>query len=1114
MPFRHIPINIDYTGRGDDILSRFVLPVLTESIEYDRVTSFFTTESLVAIAEGLNELWQRRGKMRLVLGIHDVPKDLIEAVKMSEDPASELIGLVRQRIIAGLANIHDELAANRLSTIAWMIKDGLLSVRVAITKTFSSNPPGIFHNKVLIFKDTDGDVVAAVGSPNETGAGLGSNFEHLTVFTSWEQERYTSAQINFFERIWNNEEPELTIRALDSNFADEILKTLPKKFISPPSPFPEKQNELRKVIDIALQMPPLAMVSGEHTALYPHQELAFLDALSRHPVRVMLADEVGLGKTFEAGATINYLVKYTNVERVMILAPKAVVYQWQAELDEHFGLNAWVYDAARRAFVSSKNEVRVLGHAEPIIGRSTPQIVIISIQLARGTRAGGHIFANAEVMPNLLVVDEAHSARVKPDLSGDMHPTLIWRMLNDIVRKVPHVLFLTATPMQVHWREYHALLELLGLPKEWSEPENYHRSLNLVARSEPPPLADTALVAKLIRSSLLEYCPQDIGLSDDELALAEELTGSELNQWTIPIRVREEWTTAKDLLVKTHPARFLTIRNTRTALKEIGYSFPERNLPNIALNVPDQIRQFYQQIEDYLTNIYFNVEKALFPSRRFSVGFVKCAYQQRLASSLSSCQLSLLRRRQRVLSIENNITQTQRFGLDTIEFEDTELFDQEELPEVPARPEDNINLEMVAQCASIERSYIDDLINFLDRILSKSSDPKMSKTIDLIQQHLGIGDKVLVFSRYTDTLDAVIHTFRQVNRNSSYPFAVYTGQSSDIDLGSGLKRSTRKEIRQALDHGAIRVVFCSDAASEGLNLQAARVIINIDVPWNPARLEQRIGRIARLGQKATSVDIYNLWYPESVEARMYTRLMQRRDLFELAVGEFPEVVGSAIREQLLQSFGENPFARDPIAELNELKNDIQVQALRRLWDRKRPEVTLTDKFREELAALAISAARSAGATITKVNEYRYRISDNDSIVSFSLKPGQEDVISLRHDALKWLVTMPIVNDDQMNIMLSDSGPFAFAKENCMIDPTTLSGLIAQLVGKEKLPLDLTEFKILEFNEDETISSPWIPSVDKITVPIDLECSVDEPNSLVVGRMHFQPLSSREVNKFC
>src|SRR5690606_34240352 len=101
------------------------------------------------------------------------------------------------------------------------------------------------------------------------------------------------------------------------------------------------------------------------------------------------------------------------------------------------------------------------------------------------------------------------------------------------------------------------------------------------------------------------------------------------------------------------------------------------------------------------------------------------------------------------------------------------------------------------------------------------------------------------------------------------------------------------------ESGEVDIVFCSDAASEGLNLQAASVVINVDVPWNPARLEQRIGRAARLGQTAEIVDVLNLWYPQSVEAKIYERVLQRRDVMELALGAFPELVGTAIRNAVM-----------------------------------------------------------------------------------------------------------------------------------------------------------------------------------------------------------------------
>ena len=137
------------------------------------------------------------------------------------------------------------------------------------------------------------------------------------------------------------------------------------------------------------------------------------------------------------------------------------------------------------------------------------------------------------------------------------------------------------------------------------------------------------------------------------------------------------------------------------------------------------------------------------------------------------------------------------------------------------------------------------------------------------------------------------------------------------------------------------------------------------MPWNPARLEQRIGRLLAWARSPCRSDIYNLWYPDSIEATIYRRLMDRADLYELAVGEFPEVVGSAIRTEVTSRYGGEPARTDAIAELNRLKNDVQVGALRSLWERKPSGTTLTGKFRRDLSALAIAAAEAAGASVER-----------------------------------------------------------------------------------------------------------------------------------------------------
>jgi SNF2 family DNA or RNA helicase len=1089
MSFRKLGLDINYTGRGEDILRSFVLPVLAEAVEYDRVTSFFTTESLVAIAEGIEKLWHRNGTMRLVLGLHDVPPDLARAAQEAEDPTAQVIAQIRHRIIDGIATISDELSISRLSTIAWMMKDGLLSVKVAAPEILESGVSGLFHNKVFIFKDENKDVIAAVGSPNETGAGLGRNFEHLTAFMSWEQERYTNAQSNFFDRLWADEQEELKVHTLDAEFADQIIEAIgasrPKKSLIAN----DQRKKMGEILNVAARMPALRMVSGMHTALYPHQEHVFVNGLSRWPVRLMLADEVGLGKTFEAGAMISYMIARAGVGRTIVLAPKAVVYQWQAELNEHFGLDAWVYESDRKTFVSPNSEVVVLGPEESILGPRTPRISIISAQLARGTRKKGHIFETASVLPDLLVVDEAHAARVKPDLAGKERPTLMWQMLRDIVFKIPHIIFATATPMQVHWREYHALLELLGLPESWENPDNYRRSLNLTTETDGVELADASLTAKLIKASLSGFRPSHMGFNSKELELASFIEETD-DSVKAAIRTQNDWNTARMLLVKTHPARFLTMRNTRTALEAINYKFPIRKLPPFILDVPDDVKYFYEHVETYLSKAYFDVERALFPNRKFSIGFVKCAYQQRLASSLSACRLSLSRRHARVSKIEEDTKNLFEIEQEIDDLTESDVYNYDPVFEINSKPSTEVNIDQAIRSARIERVYIDDLIQLLDRILETHGDPKLKGTIEILHKHLNQGDQVLVFSRYTDSLNAVIQAFRTSFTDRYPPFGVYTGPSVEIDLGTGPERASRVEIRKALEEGLVSVVFCSDAASEGLNLQAARVIVNVDVPWNPARLEQRIGRIARLGQAASSVDIYNLWYPNSIEAKMYSRLMERTDLYELAVGEFPDVVGTAIRDQLASKLGASSDSRDVVSELNELKNDNQIKALRTLWDFNVAGSTLTERFRREIANLAISAAQGAGASITQEEEV-FSISQENNTVNFSVIPGRNEVISLRHPALGWLSKVENRSPEIAKILSDTHDPGFFVTNSGPVDPTTIPELL-HLMSEIEIEEEFSAIQSIAPQENGILPSLWLPNAQMMTVPVELECSLPEP----------------------
>ncbi len=1076
--FRPLDIRIDYSGPGHEILSDFVLPVLEESVSYDRITSFFTTDSLVSIATGLDRLYARNGSMRLVIGIHDVPVDLAEAADADDVLAAE-VERVRRRLLAELSRLSDELSRDRIATLAWMMRDGFLEVRVAAVV---GSAPGIFHNKAMVFRDAVGDVIAAVGSPNETSRGLGGNFEHLTVFTSWDSRRYTDAQERFFEDLWAGVLDDVRLVPLDQTFASEVLASLGHEHSRPAQPLSGADAELTlgDVVDAATSIPAYSLVSGNHTALYPHQERAYLDALSRWPVRVLLADEVGLGKTFEAGAIINFMTRFSGVESVIILAPKAVVGQWQGELKDHFGVDSWVYDSGRRAYLSSEGSVRPLQHSASPVGPRRPQVCIISAQFARGQ--GAHIFDESAHMPDLLVVDEAHSARVRPDLSGAIKPTMMWRMLDEITRKIPHVIFATATPMQVHWREYHALLRLLGLPVAWRKPENYEKSLQLVAQDQrPSSLNEGALAAHLILSAHEEMAPSLDRLSHAEAAHVASLESALSDTAELAERALQSWELTRSCLVRLHPAQLLTVRNTRGSLEAVGYKFPERILDAPALRVPHEIRTFYLDIDDYLSSSYFEVERALYPNRKFNVGFVKCGYQQRLASSLAACQLSLQRRRSRLELLTQRMVGVSDFlGLTVEQADDPEVID-ESMPNLAPPDEGTFDPAEVRRRARVEAQYIDGLLGRLDAILDGGPDPKLEATTDIVRRALMRGDQVLVFSRYTDTLEAVVDSFLASVPAAGY--GVFTGLRAALDIGTGVVSADRLTIRQALASGAARVIFCSDAASEGLNLQSARVLINVDVPWNPARLEQRIGRIARLGQKASTVEIFNIWYPDSIEARMYQRLQARKELYELAVGEFPDVIGDSIRAEVATRLGDPQASGDPIAQLKRLRNESQITALTRLWSREVPSKTITGRFRESLAQLLCALAQSRGLECSD-QDGSYHFVANGHRFALEIAPGSAGVVSLLSEAVESFRSESVPHIGDINLAVtSQESPAAIAigpGASGLISPAELPALLGRILGiSPDAPLRAGEERPL-----------WLPSPEALTIPLEGECVVE------------------------
>ena len=229
------------------------------------------------------------------------------------------------------------------------------------------------------------------------------------------------------------------------------------------------------------------------------------------------------------------------------------------------------------------------------------------------------------------------------------------------------------------------------------------------------------------------------------------------------------------------------------------------------------------------------------------------------------------------------------------------------------------------------------LINECDK--NKNVDPKINYVIKLIDEHFINGDEkpMLIFSKYTDTLEevekAVVKFLCKENGQPQLGYANYTGSKQNVYIVgfNSPVSATKKEVTSALKNEKIKIVFCSSAANEGLNLQTASIMINVDVPWIPSDLEQRIGRIARLGQKEKEVQIYNLWYPNSIESYMYSVLLEREASMLKYVGPYPDLISESISSTRAVDNDTEANTKKLLENINRMRKDKNMNALSKLW---------------------------------------------------------------------------------------------------------------------------------------------------------------------------------------
>jgi superfamily II DNA or RNA helicase len=941
---------------SDNPLETFYLPTLAASVRYDRSAGFFRSSALAAAAAGIVRLIQNNGTMRLLVGA-ELSEEDAQAIQRGYDLREALT----KRMLGQFPDPSDGQLIQRLEALAWMVANGTLDIKVVLPLDERGFPiPGsaaydYYHTKKGIFTDAQGNQVGFVGSVNESAQAWKRHFEEFAVYCSWEGQRDREALGSLrvsFNEVWDGQDPHWLAVELPEAVRQKLLKYVPdrppardpleRKHLEHPQREPEEgyaagaSPEERVIFQFLRDAPylPYARDLGAQTGPvrpWPHQ-LQVARAVAEHfPDRVLLCDEVGLGKTIEAGLVIRQLLLSGRVKRCLILVPASVLKQWQEELYEKFNLDVPRYDAGQVWDV----------HDRPVDSTiDNPwdecDLLLASSHLAKRKERRPELLAARPW--DLLVVDEAHHARRRDFLQPRYRPNSLLTLLNQLKAndKYRAMILATATPMQVDPVEVWDLLIVLGLGGRWgADQENFLRFFQELRH----PYGDVNwdFVYDLVSDHLgtsLQLDPSFDQAMEKNLgpALAHALRG-------LPRAPHQRAATLRNLPPKAHPyvaemARRHTpidrymFRNTRDLLREyidagiLNARVPEREPQIRRIPFRPDEAELYERITEYISRFYQKYE-----AERRGLGFIMTVYRRRLTSSFYAIRRSLERRRdwlQGVVEPDQVLTpedQAELDELDELEQAGQDLF--------TALRRDGSQLTS-AQRANfqLELDYLDNFIGDLRQL--SQADSKLTYLKDELERVFRERSTALVFTQYTDTMDYLRDQLVTVYGSG---VACYSGRGGEVwnSITGAWVSTTKEHVKNRFRAGEIKVLLGTESASEGLNLQTCGVLINYDMPWNPMRVEQRIGRIDRIGQEFEKVWIYNYFYKDSIEDRIYQALSDRIAWFEDVIGDLQPIltqVGEVTRKLAMLPAQEQAVEfEEEIRRLRAEIDSAQLQAL-------------------------------------------------------------------------------------------------------------------------------------------------------------------------------------------
>ena len=919
---------LKYTRDEGDLVALFYQIALTCAVRYDRLTGYFNAGALTLAARGIEGLVRNGGRMRLVVGC-TLGAEEIAAIEKGES----LKNAIERRMLANPLAPSNQESIDALELLAWMVANDHLEVKVSIPCDEKRRPApadGIFHEKSGIIEDERGDTVAFSGSNNETPSGWQGNWESFHVFASWrEPERVVDEESNF-GKIWSGNARRVLTYDIPTAVRENLLQFLPNddrparlkrtqlgsepKKDGIPKQVPEEppltHTDLRRLvwefIGEAPRMPDGGDRVGEATAAvapWPHQVRAFQMMYGNWPPKLLIADEVGLGKTIEAGLLIRQAWLAGKARRIIVLAPKGLLKQWQIELREKFNLNWPIYDGQKLIWYPSPS---MKGHNERAVGRSEwhkEPAVIVSSQLLRRQERADDLVATAEPW-DLMILDEAHHARRRsPGAPTEGGPNRMLRLMQRLRERTQGLVLLTATPMQVHPVEIWDLLNLLGLPDAW-DAAGFVRFFREI--EEPSPSVETfEHLARMFRAAEETYgevkAEEVARLGGVSRLKARKVLDALRDEASIPRRRLEtpERKLAIRVMKRSTPVARLVLRATRETLRayfrqgRLSTAIADRKIDDQFIDLSPDEQMLYQAVDDYISTAYGRASE----KERNAVGFLLTIYRRRLASSFAALR-NTLEDHLAVISGARDSPAAARAEEDALE--DASADEEPDSEEVVAREREGL--------AAQERAEIETLLANIRKLPPDSKVEKLKKVLaDLRSDGY---PQVMVFTQYTDTMDFIRE---ELASDKNLRALCFSGRGGEVRDPDGTWRTvSRDDIKRRFKEGKADVLVCTDAAAEGLNFQFCGALVNYDLPWNPMKVEQRIGRIDRLGQKFAKIRAVNLHYRDTIESDIYISLGKRHNMFQQVVGRLQPILSrlpNLVAETVLSGQARDPESR-------------------------------------------------------------------------------------------------------------------------------------------------------------------------------------------------------------